>query len=331
MKKSILFSVICTVACWSNSFAQYPNWINYTSGQGIYALADNGGGLANFNGSNWTVYNTSNSGLPDDQVLALAIDGSDNIWIGTMFGLAKFDGSDWSMYRTWNSGLPDNLVFALAIDASNIWIGTWLGGLAVYPASLAQYKLTISAGTGGTTNPSPGDHSYDAETQVDITAAPDSGYEFSGWSGDASGTTNPITITMDSDKSITATFKSTTTGDGDSEGKKGGCFIATVAYDSPLHPYVETLREFRDLYLMRNWLGCKLVDLYYKCSPFVAKIIAKRKVLKVAVRINLLPLVVLSYSMVYFGPTITAIMLVLIFALPVFVISFFRRKLRRII
>ena len=42
MKKYILFSVICVVVCWSNSFAQYPDWINYTSGQGICALANNG-------------------------------------------------------------------------------------------------------------------------------------------------------------------------------------------------------------------------------------------------------------------------------------------------
>jgi len=79
MKKYILFSVICAVACWSNSFAQYADWINYTSGQGVHALADNGnelrigtwGGLAKFDGTNWTVYDTSNSGLPDNWVFAL--------------------------------------------------------------------------------------------------------------------------------------------------------------------------------------------------------------------------------------------------------------------
>jgi ligand-binding sensor domain-containing protein len=81
----------------------------------------------------WTVYNLSNSGLPHNLVLALAIDGSDNIWIGTWGGLTKFDGSNWTVYNTSNSGLPDNWVYALAIDGSdNIWIGTWRGGLAVY-------------------------------------------------------------------------------------------------------------------------------------------------------------------------------------------------------
>jgi len=90
-------------------------------------------GLAKFDGTGWTVYNESNSGLPDNYIRALAIDGS-NIWIGTYYGgLAEVDGTNWTVYNTSNSDLPDNWVFGLAIDGNNnIWIGTWLGGLAVY-------------------------------------------------------------------------------------------------------------------------------------------------------------------------------------------------------
>jgi hypothetical protein len=80
------------------------------------------------------------------------------------------------------------------------------------------------------------------------------------------------------------------------------CFIATAAYDSPFHSHVEILRNFRDNYLITNKLGRKLVKLYYRYSPSLANIIAKHKILKIAVRISLLPLVVFSYSIVYFGP-----------------------------
>ena len=45
---------------------------------------DVSGGLAKFDGTTWTVYNTSNSGLPDNYVSSIAIDGSGNKWIGTM-------------------------------------------------------------------------------------------------------------------------------------------------------------------------------------------------------------------------------------------------------
>ncbi len=43
-------------------------------------------GLAKFDGTNWTVYNNSNSGLPDNVVVSIAIDGSGNKWIGTYDG-----------------------------------------------------------------------------------------------------------------------------------------------------------------------------------------------------------------------------------------------------
>jgi len=182
-------------------------------------------------------------------------------------------------------------------------------------------KLTLATSEGGTTHPSPGTHYYDPGEEVTVEASPREEYKFSHWSGDASGSGNPITVTMDRDKSITANFK---------EVSKGKCFIATAAYSSQSHLHVKILRDFRDKYLMDKKLGRLLVDLYYKYSPFLANLIAKYKSLKVVARINLLPVIAFSYLMLHFGPVITIIMLVLIFALSVFVISFFRRKLRRI-
>jgi len=94
-----------------------------------------GGGLAKFDGVNWTVYNTENSGLPNNGINAIAIDAQGNKWIGTYKGLAKFDGVNWTVYNTENSGLPSNYVRAIAIDAQgNKWIGTesyWNGSNAV--------------------------------------------------------------------------------------------------------------------------------------------------------------------------------------------------------
>ena len=90
------------------------------------------GGLASFDGINWAVYNTSNSGLPHNGVYSIAIDGSGNKWIGTWDGLAFFDGTNWTVYNTSNSGLPFNWIGSIAIDGSgNKWIGTG-GGLASF-------------------------------------------------------------------------------------------------------------------------------------------------------------------------------------------------------
>ncbi|MEE9192500.1 MAG: two-component regulator propeller domain-containing protein, partial [Candidatus Aerophobetes bacterium] len=82
----------------------------------------------------WIVYDTENSGLPDNFLTdALTIDAQGNIWIGTRSrGLAKFDGGNWTVYDTDNSGLPHDRVVDLAIDAQeDIWIGT-SGGLAKF-------------------------------------------------------------------------------------------------------------------------------------------------------------------------------------------------------
>ena len=81
---------------------------------------------------------------------------------------------------------------------------------------------------------------------------------------------------------------------------------------------------------MPSKLGRTLVNLYYKYSPFVADLIAGHKVLKAAVRFSLMPVIVFSYSMLHFGLVITAVMIVFIFMFPVFLILFFKRKLRQV-
>ena len=47
---------------------------------------------------------------------------------------------------------------------------------------------------------------YAAGTQVQLTANPSQGYAFDQWSGGASGSDNPTTVTMDQDRSVTANF-----------------------------------------------------------------------------------------------------------------------------
>ncbi len=74
-------------------------------------------------------------------------------------------------------------------------------------ATLVVYKLIIAPTEFGTTTPGPGQYSYPAGTVVQVTATPDTYAEFTGWSGDATGTASPLSVTMDCDKSITATFR----------------------------------------------------------------------------------------------------------------------------
>ncbi|MGH7492998.1 MAG: InlB B-repeat-containing protein [bacterium] len=69
-----------------------------------------------------------------------------------------------------------------------------------------QYALALSTAGSGSVALNPPGGVYDAGTVVTLTASPAAGWQFSGWSGDLTGTTNPATITMNANKNVTATF-----------------------------------------------------------------------------------------------------------------------------
>ena len=72
------------------------------------------------------------------------------------------------------------------------------------PTPTVTYTLSVSASDGGNVDPSSG--TYNENSSVVITATPSAGFEFTEWTGDASGTDNPLTVTMTGNKTITATF-----------------------------------------------------------------------------------------------------------------------------
>ncbi|GAG49939.1 unnamed protein product [marine sediment metagenome] len=57
---------------------------------------------------------------------------------------------------------------------------------------------------------------------------------------------------------------------------------------------METLRNFRDSYMVTNPVGSALVSVYYKLSPPVADFIDEHPSLKPIVRVGLLPAVAMS-------------------------------------
>ncbi len=102
-----------------------------------------------------------------------------------------------------DTGIYPNCYFQVSdgslIDFENITI-------TVLSSQVTQRTLTINITGQGTVSKNPDQTAYADGSNVTLTATPASGYTFSGWSGDITGTSNPVTIIMNSDKTVTATF-----------------------------------------------------------------------------------------------------------------------------
>lgn len=74
--------------------------------------------------------------------------------------------------------------------------------------TLNSYTLTVNINPtgGGTIAKSPNQTLYDSATTVQVTATPATGYTFTSWNGDATGSTNPLSVLMNANKNITANF-----------------------------------------------------------------------------------------------------------------------------
>jgi len=102
--------------------------------------------------------------------------------------------------------MPESHLYGLAHD------GEALGDLRWATNTPVHKLLTIIIQGEGTVqlNPPPIGKTYDPGTVVQLTAVPDTGYVFKEWQGDVSGTENPVSITMDDDKTMTAVFETVT-------------------------------------------------------------------------------------------------------------------------
>jgi uncharacterized repeat protein (TIGR02543 family) len=71
-----------------------------------------------------------------------------------------------------------------------------------------QYTLTVNIAPpgSGSVSKNPDKATYTYGQQVQLTATANPGYTFNNWSGDANGSTNSVTVTIDGNKTVTANF-----------------------------------------------------------------------------------------------------------------------------
>ena len=82
--------------------------------------------------------------------------------------------------------------------------------VANFTEVINSYALSTSSSPSNSGTVS-GDGTYNSGSTISISATPSNGYQFSHWSGDASGSSNPLSITINQDTSIVANFTVTGT------------------------------------------------------------------------------------------------------------------------
>lgn len=85
------------------------------------------------------------------------------------------------------------------------------GGVIINPGG--DYTLAVTTSGSGSVS---GAGTYDSGDTATLTATAASGWTFSNWSGDASGTNTTTTVYMDDDKTVTAVFTQNSSGGGNS-------------------------------------------------------------------------------------------------------------------
>ena len=154
--------------------------------------------------------------------------GADNIW-GTQDDGLRLQAGSPAIDQGNHNLLPlddldldqdDNTFEVLPVDligqAREQGAGLDLGAFELSQNPTSSFSLISTAGIGGTVNPT-GVTEHIAGSVVTITASPVGGYIFNGWSGAADATSNPLNVTIDTHKSITANFVADL-GDSDNDG-----------------------------------------------------------------------------------------------------------------
>ena len=136
------------------------------------------------------------------------------------------DGSGSVTKNPNQAAYPYGTVVQLTAIADAGWVfSSWSGNLSgsANPASITmngnrsvtahftqnQYTLTVTIDGSGSVTKNPNQATYTFGQVVTLTAVPGSGWGFSSWTGDLTGSQNPKTITMNGNKAVTAHFLDT--------------------------------------------------------------------------------------------------------------------------
>jgi len=156
--------------------------------------------------STWTVALDAGDALLGRDLYAIVLDPATptTVYAAGDTGVIRSTdgGANWT-----DTGLHQGVTSLVVNPATaTLYACTWHGVFSYNMSSSHTLTSVTSPSAGGSVVRSPDAVSYTAGTTVTLTATPATGYSFTGWSGNLSGMKNPETITMDTDKTVTASF-----------------------------------------------------------------------------------------------------------------------------
>ncbi len=157
---------------------------------------------------NWGHIEIEGSGEPvDDYTLSVtagdggSVNTSGGVYpAGTVVTLSATP-DDGYIFSEWTGDLTsDQATVNVTIDSDKSITAVFV------ESSVTYYDLLVSVNDPDAGEVFPSEGRYEEGTVVTITASSNEKYEFENWTGDATGTESTISVTMDSDKNITANF-----------------------------------------------------------------------------------------------------------------------------
>jgi subtilisin family serine protease len=191
-------------------------------------------GLANSGSYSWSVPNTPSStarvrATAHDAAGNVASDASDvnftidrwtitasagpggNIAPVGLVPVVEGANQKFSIQPVGGNHVQDVLVDGLSVGSDTTYTFTGVTADHTIAASFSAdlFTLTSTAAVGGAVTRAPDLTGYAYGTEVTVTAVPDSGWAFTGWSGDTTTTGNPLALLMIASRTVAAAFADT--------------------------------------------------------------------------------------------------------------------------